>query len=130
MDGGIGDNVYIIGDDDSGITVATADVIAAFVTGDDTISLGVAGTSDNYSELVGVNADTLAMTLVDVNALMDAGDTYVFVWGLDVLFPTGGLDGVDGALFEDTDGDGEADIFVILTGLGAAADFDYSDIVA
>jgi len=130
MDAGTGENVYIIGNSDSGKLVTTADYITAFVTGDDTLSLGVAGTSSNYSELVGVNNDTLALTLVDVNALMAAGDTYVFVYGLDVLFPTGGADAADGALFEDTDGDGDADLFVILTGLAAAADFDYSDIVA
>jgi len=120
MDGGTGDNVYIIGDDDSGITAATADSIAAFVSGDDTLSLGAAGTSTNYNEATTDVANfAAALTAADALFLADAGD-------LLYAFQT---DGTDGWLFEDTDGDGDSDLVIVLTGVDET-EFAMADIVA
>jgi len=120
MDAGTGDNVYIIGDDDSGITLLTADAIAAFVTGADTLSLGAAGSSTNYAEGDDEADFDDSLTAADALFLADAGDLlYVFI-----------TDTTDGFLFEDTDGDGDADVAIVLTGITDAADFAMADIVA
>ena len=120
MDAGTGDNVYIIGDDDTGITLLTADVIAAFVTGADTLSLGAAGSSTNYAEgAADVLTFAAALLAADVLFAADAGD-------LLYAFQT---DGTDGWLFEDTDGDGDADLVTVLTGL-TSSDLISTDIVA
>jgi hypothetical protein len=128
MDAGTGDNVYIIGDDDTGITLLTADVIAAFVTGADTLSLGATGSSTTFVASDGDDdagtATVFADALIQANVLFDAdaGDL------LYALVSDGATD-AQSWLFEDTDGDGDADLVIVLTGL-TSSDLISTDIVA
>jgi len=128
MTGGAGNDTFVIGNTDSGITLATADVIIDFTTASDTLKLGLAGdaTADtgNYVEAGAAVAD-FAAALVAANAALatlsgtsGAGELYAFQF-----------DGTNGYLFDDVDGDGVADQVIVLTGItdtGIAA----GDIVA
>jgi hypothetical protein len=130
--GGAGTDTFVIASADTGATVATADVInvANFTTTTDKLSLGTAGSATNYTEIAGVDGDAIADTLVDVNAAMDGTIKYVLVYGLDVLFATGGADAADGALFIDADMDGTSDDMIIITGENDGTNFAYGDIIA
>ena len=62
LTGGAGADVFTIANADAGITVATADTIADFVSGTDTIDLaGAAGTESNYAEPMVRNANLTAV---------------------------------------------------------------------
>jgi Ca2+-binding RTX toxin-like protein len=126
---GAGADTVVIASADTGATVATADKITNFLSGTDSLSLGTAGSLANYTEIAGVAADTFALTVDDVNTAMDGTVKFVYVYGLDQDFGTGGADGDDGALFIDSDLDGSYDDLIILFGAGAAADLALGDIV-
>ena len=127
---GAGKDTVVIATADTGNTVAAADVVTSFTSGTDKLSLGTAGKLENYTEIAGVDGDALAETAVDVNAAMDGTVKYVYVYGLDVLFPTGGSDTDDGALFVDADMDGTFDDLIIITGGDVAGDLTHTDIIA
>jgi Ca2+-binding RTX toxin-like protein len=122
---GAGSDTVIVADADSGVTVATADVITDFTTTEDTLSLGVAGTVTNYTELDGsdaANAVTLfAAAETAANTALDGTVTYALV--------SDGLTALESWLFIDNDADGTADQTIVLTGL-AVGGFEFGDIVA
>ena len=130
--GGTGVDTFVIASADTGITGATADKIddTSFATTTDKLSLGVAGSAANYTELVAVDNDTLAQTLVDVNAAMDGTVKYVLVGGLDTNAATGGADGADGALFIDADMNGTVDDMIVISGASDNSTFAFADIIA
>jgi len=127
---GVDNDIVVIGNTDSGITVATADIINDFVTGKTSLKMGVAGTAANFSELDGsddANAATVfADALSAANTEMDGTIIYVNV--------SDGTTGAQSWLFEDTDSDGTADQVIILTGVTAdgtpATDLVFADIIA
>ncbi len=61
---------------------------------------------------------------------MDGTVKFVYMYGLDVLVATGGADGADGALFIDSDLDGDADDMIIIVGGLNATTLAYGDITA
>lgn len=90
MTGGTGVDTYIIGNTDSGITVATADTITNFTVGTDKLSLGVAATSTNTTfnassvadfaaAKLAADAAFLAGTTLEYYVVNDGTDTFVFV---------------------------------------------------
>jgi Ca2+-binding RTX toxin-like protein len=127
--GGGGTDTIVIASADTGSTIAEADSIATFTTTTDKLSLGVAGTNTNYSEVAGVNADTFADAAADANTAMNGTIKYVFINGLDVLVGTGGADGADGALFIDADLNGTYDDVIVLTGAAANTYLAFGDII-
>ena len=118
MTGGAAADVFTIGNTDSGITVATADTITDFVSGTDTISLGLAGSiaagvTLNYTEAGAAVADFAAALSAANNALaVTNGGASTAATLYDFQF-----DATNGYLFEDTDSDGDADQVFILTGI-------------
>lgn len=130
--GDAGVDTIVIASADTGLTVATADKIddTSFTSTTDKLKLGTAGTATNYVEIVAVDADTLALTLEDVNTAMNGTVKYVLVGGMDILAALGGADGADGALFIDADMDGTADDMIIITGAADNNTFAFGDIIA
>jgi len=112
-------NNIVIGDADSGITLAGADSINGFVAATDTLKMGTAAsvtgapTTDNYVEAIAAVADfaaalAAANTQLAALALATTGalEAYAFQW-----------DATNGYLFNDTDGSGTADQVVVLVGI-------------
>jgi len=131
MTGGAGNDVFVIGNTDSGITLATADTITGFVAADDALSMGTAAAAtgapatDNYSEGAAVVADfaaalTAANTALATLATANTGalEGYNFQW-----------DATNGYLFNDTDGNGTADQVIVLVGIDGAG-ISAADIIA
>ncbi len=128
MTGNGGADTFVIGDTDSGITLATADRITDFATTADKLKLGLVGdaTADtgNYVE-AGSVVTNFAAALTAANAALatlggtsGAAELYAFQF-----------DATNGYLFNDIDGDGDADQVIVLTGItnaGIAA----TDIIA
>lgn len=89
MTGGAGADTFVIGDTESGLTVATADVITDFVVGVDKLSLGAAATGLNTTINATAVADFAAAKLaadaafnggaLEYYVVKDATNTYVFV---------------------------------------------------
>jgi hypothetical protein len=106
-------DTYIIGDSDSGNTEAAADTISAWDVSD-TLVMGYGGHATNYSEAVAVvasfaAAQTAAATAI---ALLNTNDG---VGGTEPEFYNFQWTATNGYLFEDTNGDGTIDQFVIMT---------------
>jgi hypothetical protein len=126
IDGGLGENTYVFTSGSGSTTVI--DSIAAFVTGTDSLSLGVAGTADNFAADTTTRADGAA-ALVAANIALNGTVQYVFtndIADASDLAPNTG----DGLLFIDYDLDGAADQIIALVGLQTAGDVVASDIVA
>ena len=100
MTGGMGADVFVIASGDSGLTDATADIVADFVTGTDLLKLSVAGTSSNFTTF-GYNTSTgddlsvaLAIQIAEpmlgtrTNMMMTTNRNYVWVYD-----PNGGATG-------------------------------------
>lgn len=114
--GGSGNDIYVIGDGDSGITLPTADSIHGFTTGSDKLSLGLVGdatvlTGDYVESGAAASDFAAALTAANVALVTLAGSSsattlYAFQF-----------DAVNGYLFEDIDGNGSADQVIILVGI-------------
>jgi len=130
MTGGAAADVFTIGNTDSGITVATADTITDFLSGTDTISLGLAGNgagaTENYGEAGAAVADFTAALAAANNALAVLNGNGVTTAATLYNFQ---FDATNGYLFEDTDSDGDADQMIILTGIDNT-EIALADIVA
>lgn len=101
-------DTIVIGNKDSGITIAKADSITGFATASDTLKMGTVGTTGNYAEAshaVANFAAALAAAKTDLSHLTGA-ERYSFQW-----------DDTNGYLFDDTDGNGSADQVVVLVGI-------------
>ena len=115
----------VIGNTDSGITVATADTITGFKTTSDTIALGFAGGATNATEAAAAVTD-FATALTNANAALAA---------LKVANPASTelanfqWDATNGYLFNDTNADGTADQVIVLVGITGTT-FAVADIVA
>lgn len=117
----------VIGDADSGITVATADKVINFVTGSDLLKMGFAGNATagtgNYIEAGTAVAD-FAAALVAANAALavlngTSGATELFAFQFDT---------VNGYLFNDANSDGAADQVIVLVGVSSST-FAAADII-
>jgi hypothetical protein len=116
-DGGTGGaDTFVIGNTDSGITLATADTITGW-DATDFLALGVAGTGVNYSE-AGAAVANFAAALTAANAALDTTVGYAFQF-----------DAANGYLFEDTDLDGSANQVIVLAGI-ANTEFAAGNIIA
>lgn len=151
MTGGAGVvDKFVIGNIDSGITVATADTITDFTTGADKLSLGTAATTGTAATANYVEATTAAVAVAAVGttpaktafdvattaanvalatlAAANTGDVEAYAFQFintgTVAAPVN-----TGYLFNDTDGNGTADQVIVLTGLNAAG-IAATDIVA
>lgn len=115
----------VIGNTDSGITVATADSITGFVSSTHTIALGFNGGATNATEAAAAVAD-FATALTNANAALAA---------LKVANPASTelanfqWDATNGYLFNDTNADGTADQVIVLVGITGST-FAVADIVA
>jgi Ca2+-binding RTX toxin-like protein len=124
-------DVVVIGNTDSGITLATADTITDFESGSDQLSLGLAGSTtadatENYGEAAAAVADFAAALSAANNALatLNSNGTTTAATLYNFQF-----DATNGYLFEDITGDGTADQVIILTGI-TDGDIAHTDIVA
>ena len=104
----------------TGITIATADLIGDFVSGTDTIKTGTAGTLANYLEAAAYATYALAKTAADAAFTADSNLRY--------FVTSSTADGV-GLVFVDAGAGGTADAVIKLTGI-SASNFAYTDIVA
>lgn len=109
-------NVIVIGNADSSLTQANADTVTTFVTAKDTLKLGLTGDATagtgNYVE-AGAGVADYAAALVAANAALAAlagtsaaGELFAFEF-----------DATNGYLFDDIDGDGDADQVIVLVGI-------------
>lgn len=121
---GAGADVILIGDTDSGITLATADTITGFTSGTDDLNLGFAGGS------TGSPADTLVIAnaaVADFDAALAAANTALAVLAngsTATELASFQFDATNGYVFNDTDGNGTADQVVVLVGVNAIVDGD------
>lgn len=90
---------------DSGITLTTADKITGFITAEDTIKTGTAGTAGNYNEA--------GSAVANFDAALDAANT---VMNKTIIYSFQ-FDAENGYLFWDTNADGTADQVIVLVGL-------------
>jgi Ca2+-binding RTX toxin-like protein len=129
MTGGAGADRFNFADAqaDTGITLATADVITDFVTGSDQIDIGTANAGIawvNNTTVGGVNIATTAVAdyaaaLIAANVILTGTvDQYAFQF-----------DGTNGYLFIDDDGTAGADQAIVLTGIDNT-EFAFGDIIA
>lgn len=125
---GVAADVVVIGNTDSGLTVATADSITGFTTAVDTLKLGVVGDgtvgTGNYVEAGAAVADFDAALTAANTALAALATTSAATELFALQF-----DATNGYLFNDVDGDGVADQVVVLVGVTNAT-FADTDIVA
>ena len=133
LTGNAGADKFVIASTDSGVTTATADIIADFAKAADTLSLGTAGTAANFFELSAsttVNDDigTVELALTAANAATGAGTS--FDGTVQYMFVVDANGGNNGYLVADNDLNGVADFAVELTGLAATGDVVFGDIVA
>jgi hypothetical protein len=131
MTGGAGADVFIFADGDSGITVATADVISDFTTGTDDIDLAglvAADLATDYEEGDGSAAETFADLVTLANASLDpaaGGGEFVFV-------AYNAMNTGNAYVFFDASGDGSfgaGDTLIILTGISTAAGITSADFI-
>ena len=111
-------NKIVIGNADTGITVATADKITGFTTGADKLALDVAGSATNYAEASVAVADFAAALAAVNGGIFDGTVQFAFQF-----------DGTNGYVFEDNDTDGAADSVIVLVG-ATNASIAFADIIA
>jgi hypothetical protein len=124
---------FVIASADTGVTTATADIIADFTTAADTLSVGTAGTVANFYELdtnTGATDQiaTVELAVAAANAATGAGTS--FDGTVQFMFVVDTASGSEGYLVADNDLNGVADFAVELTGLNTAAAVVFGDIVA
>lgn len=124
MTGGAGADTYAYGTLatvalQTGITLATSDVIAGFTTGTDFIQTGTAGTLANYAEDAGVAAANFGAAQAAADAAMNG----TVVYYMTSTAADGGL------LFVDSNADGTADAVIQLVAVTSAT-FARTDIIA
>ncbi|QNM90494.1 DUF4214 domain-containing protein [Aliarcobacter cryaerophilus] len=130
LTGGTGADTFVFAAGDSGLTTATADKIADFITNSDKLKLGTAGTATNFFDLDSTGADDATTAVATANAATGAGTSFDgTVQYIFVNDETGGVD-TNGFLVIDSNLDGTADMVIELTGLAATADFAFGDIIA
>lgn len=122
MTGGAGADTFAYGTlatvlAQTGITLATADTIADFVSGTDLIKTGSAGSGANYVEA------SAAVDFATAQAAADAAMDNTVVYYLTSTAADGGL------LFVDSNVDGTADAVIKLTGI-TSSNFAFTDIIA
>ena len=118
---------------ETGLTTSTADVIADFATGEDTIDLAVAGTSANFFALDATSGGTddigtVGAAVTAANNASGAGTSFDNTVQYMHVFDSNG--GNNGYLVADEDTDGTADYAIELTGQAASGDLVFGDIVA
>jgi Ca2+-binding RTX toxin-like protein len=128
LTGNGGNDVFVFGNADSGLTVATADTILDFATGADDLDLGTAGDATggtgNYVEAGAAVADFAAALTAANTALAALAGTSAAIELFAFEF-----DATNGYLFNDTDGDGDADQVIVLTGINGG-EIAAGDIIA
>jgi S-layer protein len=116
LEGGLGADTFTIGNLDSGITTLTADTITDFTSGSDHLSLGSVGDATagtgNYVQAGAAVADFTAALAAANTALAGLAGTSAATELYAFEF-----DAVNGYLFNDTDGDGDADQMIVMTGI-------------
>lgn len=132
LTGGLGNDIFVFDNADSGVTTATADVVADFTTLADTFNLTTAGTAANFFELdatstAGDDISTVELAVAAANAAVGAGTS--FDGTVQYMFVGDFTGGVDGYLVADNNLDGTADFAVELTGLNATTNVVFGDIV-
>jgi hypothetical protein len=105
---------------------AEADTITDFVSGVDSIQLGLAGTNANYLE--GAEEADYADAFAAADAVMDGTVRYYLTSATDFDGVGAGTEG-GGLLFFDANGDSDIDGVIVLTGI-TQANFDETDIIA
>jgi len=116
--GQAGSDSFVLGSATSGVTEATADVIADFTSGADRIEIGgTSGSDSNYHEASGMVSD-FAAAQTAANAVLNGTVRYAFEY-----------DATQGYLFFDGNADGDindggVDVVVTLSGI------DHNEIVA
>jgi|GEM_PF-1477783 len=125
LTGGAGNDTFVFAAGDSGVTTATADTIVDFVSGTDKIKIGTAGTVGNYAEADATAVTDLATAVGNAETAFASSTT-----GLQYYLAFNINAGGNGALIVDSNNDNAADMVIQLTGVGAAAGFDFADIVA
>jgi len=105
---------------------AEADTITDFVSGVDSIQLGLAGTNANYLE--GAEEADYADAYAAADAVMDGTVRYYLTSATDFDGVGAGTEG-GGLLFFDANGDSDIDGVIVLTGI-TQANFDETDIIA
>jgi hypothetical protein len=127
--GGDGSDILVFNDNDSGVTVATADIVTDFTTAEDQLDLAgylVPSAATDYSEADGSAAAdfTALVALADAAFANDVGD------GVHVL--VNALDSGNAYVFFDASGDkqfGAGDTLLILQGVSALADIGSGDFI-
>lgn len=127
---GTSTDTIVIGNTDSGITVATADSVKNFLTTVDTLKLGINGDAAGVGT---TNYHEAAAAVTDFAAALSAGNTILATLATN---NTGAVeafafqwDATNGYLFNDTDGNGTADQVIVLVGLTGAG-IAAADIIA
>ena len=126
--GNNGADIFIIGNNKSGINLSDADVIEDFVSGEDQLKLGLAGnnnfTTGNYVESSTQVADfqdassAANLALSQINTTSEALKLYSFQF-----------DSNNGYLFIDNDSDGIAENLIILSNI-ESSDISHLDIIS
>lgn len=123
LSGGGGADTFVFASGDTGITVASADVINGFLTTVDAIDVGTIFFGDSYAEADGTGNNEAAF-IVNANASFTGGgakDTYV-------EYNADGSGNAWAVVDRDFDGTVSAgDTFLVLVGIGAAGQIDGAD---
>lgn len=117
MTGGGGNDVFVIGNTDSGVITATADIIRDFVSGEDKLNLDVAGNGGNfttYDSNVVENVASVEEAVLLTDGFFTAGGTpsYRFIYD--------SVGGTAGYLCADLNGDNATDLVIQLAGVTTA----------
>ena len=121
-------DTIVIGNTDSGITVATADSITGFTAANDALKMGTAG---DATALTGTYVEAAAAVANFTAALTAANTALATLAGTSAATELYSFqfDTTNGYLFDDIDGDGDADQVVVLAGITAAT-IAAADIIA
>jgi len=127
--GGAGDDDFIFNDGDSGVTVATADVITDFVTTSDDIDIG--GYVSGTSAITAVDGSGMA----DFAAVVTAADTWFAAQGAgnDDIYIAWDAAGSGNAYVmvdvDQSDAFAAGDTLIVLTGINAASEIATGDFI-
>jgi hypothetical protein len=122
-----GSDTVVIGNSDSSLSLTSADIIRSFNSVTDTLKVGVAGVVGGPAATYVVGADQagFAAALVEANAVLatlagasTATELFAFVYDTTAA---------NGYLFNDIDGDGDADQVIVLVGV-TSADINAGDL--